>query len=327
MPHPEDAGFLGRILGHGAWKRYFAEAIAGDRLAHAYLFAGPEGLGKWIFARELARRLVCEAPPGAACGVCGPCCRAEAGTHPDLVFIDAVAAGERGLSVEVARERVVEAFRLRPHEASVRVVAVNDAERMEVAAQNALLKTLEEPPPRSLLLLCTASASAMLETVLSRCFVVRFSPVPEEELAEALRGRGLAEEDARRIARLSDGYPGRALEYSGEASELPDLARRLLRREAAAPEVWKVLQTEAEALTERSAFERRRRTALSFCALLAAEARAATEAPNPSIGAGPAPDPQDLLMRIADAASELQAHATPELVMERLFVALADAAS
>src|SRR5262245_21893439 len=111
------ADLLPEVIGHGPWKRYFARALAAKRLAHVYLFAGPANVGKWTFATALAKRIVCAAPRGesaSACGACGPCIRVAAGSHPDVSLIDAVAEGERGLSVEMARERIVDAFRLRP---------------------------------------------------------------------------------------------------------------------------------------------------------------------------------------------------------------------
>jgi DNA polymerase-3 subunit delta' len=313
------AAKLGEIIGHAPWRRYFEGALADRRLAHAYLFVGPPKVGKWTFARALAKRLACAAPSGGdACGACGPCRRVEAGTHPDISAIDAVAEGERGLSVEIVRERILEAFRLRPHEAPMRVVVVNDADRMEPGAQNALLKTLEEPPPRSILFLVTSSTSALLETVVSRCFVLRFAPVAEEELALGLERRGVASSEARQLAAHAEGFPGRAIEWTGGGSPLATLARDLLARRVAPPDASKTLAAVAETYPEKSAFERRRQSSLSLCLWLAAEARNQQMVDSQDVTL------QLLLDRAAETAAALQANATPELAMDRFFIALSN---
>jgi DNA polymerase-3 subunit delta' len=304
--------FLSEVIGHGAWKRYFAEAIRAEQLAHAYLLLGPAGAGKWTFVRALVARILCIGPGGSACGTCGPCLRFAAGTHPDITLLDVVEEGERGLGVEAARERVVDAFRLRPHEAPYRIVAINDAERMESAAQNALLKTLEEPPPRSLLFLVAASTNGLLDTVLSRCFLLRFGPVPADELRAALRARGLGEHDADNAIQLANGLPGFALAATGDADRLPAVARKFLAGQLDAEGASRELAAFSEELREKSAFERRRRAGLTLCAALAAEGRNQLMVDSNNVR------PQHLLARVAEAARELLAHGTPELAIDRL---------
>ncbi len=307
------------IRGHGAWRRYFERAIDDDRLAHAYLFAGPEGVGKWTFARALARRLVCREPRGLdACGTCAGCAHLAAGTHADVTFVDPVAEGDRGLGVEEARERVVGAFRLRPHEAPVRVVVVNDAGRMEPAAQNALLKTLEEPPDRSLLVLVAEESGSLLETVVSRCFVLRFAPLSAEDVASVLRARGMEQEDARRLAELAEGVPGRALAWSEDrVGAMVDLARDVRSGRIGPFDAAARVADQAKSLPEKSAFERRRQAALALCAALSREIRRDLAADPDALSESAA------LERVALAAEEIQGHGTPELVIDRLSLALA----
>lgn len=200
----DEAPFLNtRVAGHFAWKRYFAEALVSKRLAHSYLFVGPEAIGKWTFARALSKRIACGNPKGNdACDVCSKCLRVQSNNHPDILWIDPLAEGLRGLNVELARERIIAAFRLTPSESPMRVVIVNDADRMEPGAQNALLKTLEEPPKRSLLILIAKDTTQILDTVLSRCFLLRFSSVPDHEFADWLQERGDTESQRSRLVEI-----------------------------------------------------------------------------------------------------------------------------
>jgi len=308
-----------KVVGHGRLWAVFERALESGRLAHAYVLVGPSSVGKWTFARALAARLVCAKPASRAgggreaCGACGPCVRLAAGTHPDVTLLDARAEGSRGLGVEETRDRIVDALRLRPHDAPVRVVAVNDAERMEPAAQNALLKTLEEPPPRSLLLLVATETAALLETVVSRCFLLRFAPVPEAELAAGLAARGIDPRRASELAALSGGVPGRAIAWEDDAAGgLGEIARACLRGEVSPSTLAAGLGKTTGDSADGSAFERRRQAALALCAALAREVRAALEA-----------DPDDApaaarLERIVEAAREVAASVTPELAVDRL---------
>lgn len=310
------------IAGHAAWKRYFIKAIANNALAHAYLLSGPESVGKWSFAKEVAKRIVCkQKSTGAVCGNCSGCLRFDSGSHPDVAIVDAVAQGDRGLGVEEARERVVEAFRLKPHDAPMRVVLVNDADRMEPAAQNAILKTLEEPPARSLLLLIARDASLLLETVVSRCFLLRFSTVSDAEFEAWLRSRDYKETKITKILSVAGGAPGRALDLKDDALLLNDLARACLSASEPPFEIAKKVAALASQMSEKSAFERRRKVAFGFCAAVATQLRLQTAAS----GADPGLSFSEKLERIVAAAGELSASATPELVTDRLILDLAPA--
>jgi DNA polymerase-3 subunit delta' len=308
------ASFLSdTIAGHGAWRNYFHDAIAQDRLAHAYLFLGPESVGKWTMAKGISKRIACpNATEEGACGRCGICVRVDSGNHPDIHWVDALESGLRGVNVEVVRDRILPAFRLAPAESPMRVVVVNDADRMEVAAQNALLKTLEEPPRRSLLMLVARDATQLLDTVLSRCFLLRFAAVPACEFRAFLRRRGDAEADAEKLVTLADGFPGRALALRNEGSHLLQLATECLGGGGSPFEIAKKLAKEASEYQESSAFERRRQAAYGFCVALASITRARLNVfPDHELL-------QDSLEKIASATVELSSSVTPELVTDRL---------
>ena len=202
--------------------RIVQRALASDRMPHAYLFAGPEGVGKEQLARELAGLLTCPtpvrhaAPPDTAlegevqdgCGTCDDCRLAAAETHPDLFLVHRQLNRQHPnptirrqkalfLGVEVIRHFLVDRATTRPLRGRARVFIVREAERLNASAQNALLKTLEEPPPATFIILLTAALDRMLPTTRSRCQQVVFQTLPREfvarRLAELRPGAGAPE--------------------------------------------------------------------------------------------------------------------------------------
>ena len=182
--------------------RMLRSAVAGDRVAHAYLFVGPRGVGKGLTARQFAKLLMCAKPRGSgekldACDKCAHCTRIERGTHPDLYwFRKEEDRNDFRLSLVTRRQgeesaspavTVTESVVLHPMEAAHTVTVLDDAELLNAPAANALLKTLEEPSPHALLVLLCADASELPGTILSRCQWVRFGPLPEEFVAEKVR--------------------------------------------------------------------------------------------------------------------------------------------
>ena len=194
------------------------------RLPHALSFEGPEGVGKFRAALWFAAGLLCAQGPGRPCGVCGPCKRVSSGgnlgNHPDLLVIDPIEDGEERIRVARiaqrsdgdADDRSLEAFLdLRALEGGYRPVIVRESHRMNVAAQNALLKTLEEPRPGTLLILETHRPEILLPTIRSRVVRLRFEPLSDEECQAVLAENGIEPEAASELTRVAKGSPGRAL--------------------------------------------------------------------------------------------------------------------
>jgi len=201
---------LSDVLGHDrAVRQLRASAVAGQP-AHAYLFSGPDGVGKATLARALTASLVCDAPEnGDACGVCPECTRLAAGTHPDVRLV-AREEDRRDIRTEQARE-VTRWLMLRPLMAARKVAVVDDAECLNEHGQNALLKTLEEPPGAAVLVLCVTDASLLLPTVRSRCQRVTLERVPADVVDRLLAARGVPDDVRATVVARADGSPGRAV--------------------------------------------------------------------------------------------------------------------
>ena len=203
------------IVGHRRLTALLSRAVAQGRLPPSLIFSGPSGVGKRLTALAVAQALNCLAPrasaelPRDACGQCPACVRIERLVHPDVLLL---APGEKGtIRIEAVRE-AIERSGYRPFEGRRRVVIVDEADALEPQAQNALLKTLEEPPSGSVFCLVSAMADALLPTVQSRCARLRFGSLGADDVATALvRDHGYEAADARAVAADAGGSIGLAL--------------------------------------------------------------------------------------------------------------------
>ena len=214
------------VLGQEPVKRLLLTAKASDRVSHAYLLAGEKGLGKHILAKAFARRLLCEAGGDEPCGVCHACRQVEADTHPDVLQLKR--EKPNSISVEEVRKQLCDEAQIRPYAGKRRIFIVPDAHLMTPQAQNAALKTIEEPPEYVVLLLLTDREEALLGTILSRVVRLRLTPVREEDVREWLvRECGVLKEDAAVAAAFSGGNPGKAMDLAG-SEEFRDQLRLFL---------------------------------------------------------------------------------------------------
>lgn len=232
------------LVGHKRQKEWFLRALARRRLGNTFLFLGPDGVGKRTFARLLAKSLLCRnsAPEVLEpCGACEDCAQTDAHTHPDLIEIskpadkatlplDAIigppdARRSSGLCHDIS---------LRPYGGKRKIAIVDDADALATEGANALLKTLEEPPPDSVLVLLSVSLQKQLPTIRSRSQIVRFQPLSVQELASVIVKQGLcdSEDRATEIALQSDG--GITAAQTMADSDLAQFRSELLRRLAAA---------------------------------------------------------------------------------------------
>lgn len=216
-------------------------ALRGGRTHHAFLFDGPEGVGKELAARALAARLLCQADSLAtdadACGNCPACRVFIAGNHSDFHLVqrglhkfhpERTVRSSKGLvlGVDLIRHFVIEPAGTTPSQGRRRIFVIRDAERMNEDAQNCLLKTLEEPPPNAVLILLTSSPARLLPTIRSRCQQISFDRLPTSFVAaETARRTRLTPASAAALAFLADGRLGVALR--GHAIDLLDALERI----------------------------------------------------------------------------------------------------
>lgn len=221
--------FMNMLVGHEKNISLLERTVEEGRPPHAYLFTGRDGVGKKMVAIRFACMLNCHTPHTDRQGTCPVCRRICQGKHPDVY----VELPERGMiRIEKIRQLVNGFFRYAPVEGSYRIATIDDAHLMNHAAQNALLKTLEEPPAACILVLVTSKPFLLLSTVRSRCRRVRFGPLPPAPMARLLETQeGLAPEEALTLAAMSGGSVARAIEMHGSNfSELREHVIELLDR-------------------------------------------------------------------------------------------------
>lgn len=264
------------VLGQEKAKAMLRRAVSGGRLAHAYLFRGPSGVGKKTLARAFGNYLNCLSPTPAqdACGHCASCRKLQGNNHPDRLVIE-----PDGVAIKIAQIRELKrALTFPPFEANLRTVLLCDVHTMRREAANSLLKLLEEPPPGNLLILTGDGASEILPTITSRCQQIPFTTLPLNLVADKLTAESLARESAAALApppkknqeparqyiispetaatlaALADGSLGRARNLA--TSPLLELRRqiitRLLQLRPGHPETAEAILTLADSSNEES---------------------------------------------------------------------------
>ena len=198
------------VVGNGHVKEVLRRAADRDRVPHAWMFTGPDGVGKRTMALAFLSYLVCrDRRDGDACGECRPCRQVADGVFADLQVL----SPEKGyIKIEPLRESMPRLF-YPPLTGPWKCLLIDDAHTLTNEAANAALKTLEEPPSMVMFVLITPSPDLLPRTVLSRCFEVPFGPVPTDEVVAFLQSRGRSGPEVASAAALSRGSPGRALQF------------------------------------------------------------------------------------------------------------------
>ncbi|PLX46663.1 MAG: DNA polymerase III subunit delta' [Desulfobulbaceae bacterium] len=196
------------LLGHDKPKALLREAVAKNKMGHAYLFRGPDGVGKKRTALTLAAYINCKSPlDGDSCGRCTTCRKYFSGNHPDLILVE-----PDGAAIKIGQIRELKhQLTFPPLEAKVRVIVLEDIHTMRREAANSLLKTLEEPAPGNLLILTADLAGDVLPTILSRCQIISFGSLDHKDMAQVLMQENDMEESlAFTLAAVAEGSLGRA---------------------------------------------------------------------------------------------------------------------
>ena len=251
-----DAPLWAGIVGQERATALLRRALAQHRVAHAYAFLGPAGVGRRLTALAFAQALLCAE---GGCGRCPACRRVAAGQHLDCRVVAPTPPrdkprGPAAIRIEDVRELQHWAA-LVPHEGPRKIFVLDDADRMTLPTAQALLKTLEEPPPRTVLVVILANPRALPPTVLSRCQQVRFRPLGEEELARVLEARGLEPAASQRLARRSRGQIALAVAADLAAADA---------REAAALELIRTPLARQAARLDEAGLDRDRATVAQY---------------------------------------------------------------
>lgn len=227
------------LVGQGDKMEHLMRSVQAGRIVHALLFTGSRGTGKRTAANLFAQALFCTGAD-KPCGVCPACRRVLAGTHPDL---HRIVPEKNAIKVDVIRD-LIDALSMRPYEGGYHVVIIESADRMNASAQNALLKTLENPMGDVMFFLITDTPGALLPTVVSRCQTVRMRSLNRSECAGVLVSRGIQKERAEMLCGLAQGSVGRALELNDDA-DFFSLRERVLKALAALRDAQSVAKAAA----------------------------------------------------------------------------------
>ncbi|MBU6333564.1 MAG: DNA polymerase III subunit delta' [Chloroflexi bacterium] len=223
------------IIGHEWAIDMVRHALRTERAGHAYLLCGPPAIGKATIALRLAQALLCGAA-AAPCGRCRDCTRIAHGNHPDVRSTGLAEQGQGLKAEEAARQRdlKIDSVRgwiadlaLQPYEGRRRVFIMHDAERLNDSGANALLKTLEEPPPYAMIILVANTTGDLMPTIVSRCRMLRLRPVPRATIDAALQSTGVAPAEARLLAAWSGGRVGWALQMRDDPAAWQALREQL----------------------------------------------------------------------------------------------------
>lgn len=206
----------GRVLGQNHIKKHFENAIKMGKISHAYIINGEEGSGKLRLAVYFAKALQClennadkGSAKGVACGKCKSCSQTDSKNQPDIKYIT---HEKSGIGVDEIREQINDDIVIKPYSSRYKIYIVPDSEKMTVQAQNALLKTIEEPPEYAIIILLTTNAEMFLQTILSRCVLLNIRPVKEESIKNQLMSEyGAGDYEAKTAAVFANGNPGKAI--------------------------------------------------------------------------------------------------------------------
>lgn len=219
------------VIGHEEIIEYFQNAIAMDKVSHAYILNGESQSGKMMLAEAFAAALQCEEGGSSPCGKCRSCRQADSRNQPDILYV--THDKPNTLGVEDVRRQLNEDIGLKPYSSRRKVYIVDEAEKMNPQAQNALLKTIEEPPAYAVILLLTTNADAFLPTILSRCVRLDLKAVGDEKIRKFLTGqKGVSNEEADVCIAFAQGNVGKAVRLAGSDhfNEMKNSALNLVKR-------------------------------------------------------------------------------------------------
>ena len=227
-----------KVLGHEEVIRHLQNAVEKEQVSHSYIFAGEKGSGKKLLAKLFAMTLQCEEHKKEPCMHCSSCRKAMSRNHPDIIYVEHVKPTSIG--IEEIREQLVSDVEIKPYTGPYKIYIVDEAEKMTIQAQNALLKTIEEPPAYAVILLLANNNTGLLPTITSRCVTLNFKPVRDEVIRKYLMEElHVPDYQADVSVAFAQGNVGKAKQIATaeDFTEMMDAAFRILRR-GSDMEVW-----------------------------------------------------------------------------------------
>ncbi len=224
------AGFS-NIIGHQQIIEHLQNAISMDKVSHAYIFNGPDKSGKMLLANNFAMALQCERNDTEPCMECHSCKQALSNSQPDIIYLGH--GKPNTISVDDIRSQINNDVAIKPYASPYKIYIINEAEKMNQQAQNALLKTIEEPPAYAIILLLTTNADNFLPTILSRCITLNLKAVPDSEIRQFLIEKyQVPDYKAEICTAFAQGNVGKAIQLarSEDFNEIKNSALQLLKR-------------------------------------------------------------------------------------------------
>lgn len=220
-----------KVLGHEEVIKHLQNAAAMDKVSHSYIFAGEKGSGKKLLAKLFAMTLQCEKHGKEPCLQCSSCKKAMNRNHPDIIYVSHEKPNSIG--IEDIREQLIADVDIKPYTGPYKVYIVDEAEKLTVQAQNALLKTIEEPPVYAVIMLLVNNGATLLPTIASRCVTLNFKPVRDEVIKKYLMEElHVPDYQAEVSVAFAQGNVGRAKQIATaeDFAEMMEAAFRILKK-------------------------------------------------------------------------------------------------
>ncbi len=218
------------IIGQAQIKEHFRNAVKYNKISHSYIFNGESGMGKKTLAKAFAMALQCENANGEPCMECVSCKQAMSGNHPDIIWV--THEKETVVAIDEIREQLVSDIQIKPYKSKHKIYIIDDAQKMNIATQNAVLKTIEEPPEYGIVIFLTTNSDMFLPTILSRCITLNIKPLNKDKIkAQLMREHHIPDYRAEVIASFSGGNMGKAIRLASSErfNELKDEVVHLIK--------------------------------------------------------------------------------------------------
>ena len=204
------------IIGQEDAKKLLKNAVKSGNHSHAYIFSGEKGSGKMMLAEAFATMLQCENPGDDACLECHACKQSISRNNPDIIYIKRE-EGKKFLGVDVVREQIISDIEIKPYSSKYKIYIVDEAEKMNQQAQNAILKTIEEPPEYAVIILLTANHNAFLQTILSRCVLIQMKSIDSDSIKNILQTKyETVDYQSEMVAGFAQGNVGKAIALASD---------------------------------------------------------------------------------------------------------------